>query len=811
MPGFTPSDGGTFGGAAAPPAPPAAPTPKVISTSLGTIFARVPSVTVEFAKSLLGPWTEQANLYLDRLRVCAAPEIDQATLTWHYGQVMQPGATTFAAVAPLNRNGDFIRVRIENWWDADYGTNNRGDWNANTNSPNLSSGGSEGDKYTVSVAGTTTIGGISDWEVGDVLVFKNGDWIRVTAQDWYGIVETATLHPDGNSSGTSTGTQRLTCYGLLRLAERKTIATTFVENSVADDVIEINRGLKFNEDERGEIRGHGNRSKTKQAIPDQPLPSLPGAKAIESYVFSWKERGQDEWSAEEAVEYLLCAHGRDITPDVRWRLYVDSGNLQWNPKGGLATDRRNLKVLLDDLISRHRGVGYEVHFNADKEEVVCRVFSFSDVDISMPNGETFDANPEQYSLDFEAALDVSVSELNDTITTKYHRVVIEGDWMTSTATLLVNTHLLGDWTDADETAYYKGASTEIWYAALDRKKKNSINRTTRNEDRLRNVFSRFRVDDDWTLTVDSLDGLFTDIRVFPQIDRYNGAGLVSTTEDWSIWIPGLSVTDKLPLRERYDYSDAHIPDDDWEATSTATELTPFLEPFAILNTQLARGDTWELLDKFNSDVADQPQKRKWYVNTRTHNDRPAVMLNVLGGPQHFIAKTAFRNSANADYDADDDPTKNQGIDYDDIAVTLTFEFSERARIERVINIPAAGELERVLRVHVEDCRLDYVVPNTVVGVKSGVPLYSDGGFVRDDRRRLDTLCKAASVWYGKERQTIELSYKQVRPIVELGWLIVNVGSTYQKTGVNSVVTSITYDIHNKSTTFQTHFAELDIL
>ena len=816
MPGFEPFGGEPVGGMDDPPTPASPPAPTVISTALGTIFARVPSVTVEFADSLLGPWTAQANLYLDRLRIAAAPEIDQATLTWHYGTVMQPGSSTFATVTPLDHNGEFIRVRIEKWWLIDWGTTNLGNWNASTNDPTLaSSTGDEGDKYTVSVSGTTTLDGINDWTAGEVLIFKDGTWQRVDTLDWHGVVETATLHPDGKLDGVSTGKQMLTCYGLLRLAERKIITSTIIEDSSASGMIEINRGLTFNEDERGEIKSHGNRSETKQTIDGQPGSSA----AIESYLFSWKERGQYTWSAEDAVTYMLCAHGRDITPDVPWRLFIDSGNLQWNPKGGLRTDRRNLKVLLDDLISRHRGVGYEVHFSADQAEVICRVFSFSDVDIAMPNGETFEANPEQYSLNFEESFDVSVSELVNTVTSKFHRIVIEGDWMTSTATLQISdVELAKDWTADEQIAYMDGASNESWYDDLTRQKKNAINRATRNEDRMRHVFARFKIADIWDRLTDKLVASASpvppdeiDIRVFPKVDVYNGAGLVSTDEDWTIWNPGLTVTDKLPLRERYDYSEAHIPDDDWEDTSTATELTPFLEPFSMLQTQTSQDTTWGLLDKFDSDVADEPSKRKWHVNTRAHSDRPAVILNVISGQQHFIGRTPFKALANADYDATDDPTKHNGIDYDDIAVTMTFEFTERARIERVIAIPDAGELERVLRVHVEDCRLDYVVPNTVVGVKSGELQYTEGGFVRDDRRRLDTLCKAAAIWYGKERQSLELAYKQVREIVELGWLITSIGSTYQITGVNSVVTAITYDINQKTTSFQTSFAELDLL
>src|SRR5690349_3955876 len=48
----------------------------------------------------------------------------------------------------------------------------RGNWNANTNSPTLGDngvGGTVGDFYTVSVAGATSIDGETDWKVGDII------------------------------------------------------------------------------------------------------------------------------------------------------------------------------------------------------------------------------------------------------------------------------------------------------------------------------------------------------------------------------------------------------------------------------------------------------------------------------------------------------------------------------------------------------------------------------------------------------------------------------------------------------------------
>jgi len=58
--------------------------------------------------------------------------------------------------------------------------NYKGTWNASTNTPSLASGvGAKGDYYVVSVAGTTTLDGISNWGVGDWATFNGSVWQRV--------------------------------------------------------------------------------------------------------------------------------------------------------------------------------------------------------------------------------------------------------------------------------------------------------------------------------------------------------------------------------------------------------------------------------------------------------------------------------------------------------------------------------------------------------------------------------------------------------------------------------------------------------
>ena len=58
--------------------------------------------------------------------------------------------------------------------------NYKGTWNASTNSPALTSGaGTKGDYYQVSVAGSTSLDGISNWGVGDVAAFNGATWQRI--------------------------------------------------------------------------------------------------------------------------------------------------------------------------------------------------------------------------------------------------------------------------------------------------------------------------------------------------------------------------------------------------------------------------------------------------------------------------------------------------------------------------------------------------------------------------------------------------------------------------------------------------------
>jgi len=92
----------------------------------------------------------------------------------------------------------------------------KGTWNANSNSPALSSGtGTQGDYYVVNVAGSTNLDGITDWQVGDWAIFNGTVWqkvdntdavtsVNVTAANVNAVSDTATITAGTGLSGGGT-------------------------------------------------------------------------------------------------------------------------------------------------------------------------------------------------------------------------------------------------------------------------------------------------------------------------------------------------------------------------------------------------------------------------------------------------------------------------------------------------------------------------------------------------------------------------------------------------------------------------------
>lgn len=62
----------------------------------------------------------------------------------------------------------------------------KGTWDANTNTPDISTlASAAGDTWVVTVAGTTNLGGITDWQIGDFAVYGGGaTWYKIDNTAW---------------------------------------------------------------------------------------------------------------------------------------------------------------------------------------------------------------------------------------------------------------------------------------------------------------------------------------------------------------------------------------------------------------------------------------------------------------------------------------------------------------------------------------------------------------------------------------------------------------------------------------------------
>jgi hypothetical protein len=66
------------------------------------------------------------------------------------------------------------------WASVAGGLSYQGTWNASTNTPTLASGvGVNGYYYIVATAGSTNLDGITDWQIGDWLLFNGSNWQKI--------------------------------------------------------------------------------------------------------------------------------------------------------------------------------------------------------------------------------------------------------------------------------------------------------------------------------------------------------------------------------------------------------------------------------------------------------------------------------------------------------------------------------------------------------------------------------------------------------------------------------------------------------
>ena len=540
-----------------------------------------------------------------------------------------------------------------------------------------------------------------------------------------------------------------------------------------------------------------------------------------------------------------------------WRLNADANSLGWYDID-LQTNGKTVKHLLDELIPRQRAVGYYVTFDNTVDQIVVNVFSFANADIPLPNGQTLGANPNQRTLNFEQALDVTDAVISETAISKYHRIIARGEKRTTTFTTRIQCEqgptaiLCAAWSSGDEIDYQTASSTASDYAGLTLQQQQARNAIYRSAPRLEEVYRRYTLNQNndpserWNGIITDPLGVVTTqygLRCDQTLPTFTG---IVGTSDPRDYVPALRVTRALPLYESVDWSGTNIQTFVYSSAFPDNRHPSFMAPFVFgITTQAvaasssssssiaAKPARYEMLDRLQrSWVA--AGDRTWSAKLSVLDTEPGIEIHAT--VPHFLATaaaTAF--AAMADHE---NLSTQKGIPYTDCFATICVELTEHIQVDEVLEVPPTNAPEQVLILNVPNARHDWVVPYTVVDIRDGLPVQTiSGGLAKNDYARLATIAQAAAQWYSQERQTLELSYRQLRGLFQLGQLITDVGSNYDKpaeddlsssssssssasvvvpnASINTPITSITYNLGKGNTPgftkVETGFASFDLV
>lgn len=613
---------------------------------------------------------------------------------------------------------------------------------------------------------------------------------------WIGVLEVENDNQDGLRPAAipkQLGELNYTAYGLESL-----LSEVYVNSSVFIQLGNwqtVDRGIPFNENRQPNMAPAWNR-------------------------FHWTDSGARYWRTKDMVSYLLDVH----VP----RDHADAINIEWildDPANALPNwDEQEIRThgkstldLLHRLIARQRLTSFYVDVNV-QNKVVIHPFSFADVPIALPGGGTINANNRKIDLSLEhdagAQLTVKRSSLD-----RYDQVRVEGAQRTTVFTIsYADGTIEAGWPAALELEYEAGATGAGDYpAASEVEERQFRDKEARSQERLREVYARYQLVGNWDRKAGGGVGDFVTHPLVPVGPEDNNPAVA-----YPIYPNPYHLLQTLPLQDGHDYTGNNIG----AGTVSTFANGPYaqLKPFALFRRQ-----DWEVgkeryrpADKAPSadlETRGLMDGHTWYARLSVPGDG-SILLDVVNDDQYRIAKT------------DHNPLPEDRTiqsDWRDAVWTIGLAEDRFAEAVWPVNGAVGQDINRMYHVSAGDeFRLDYVTPNTVVGVdpETGELLRSDGGFVRDDRTELKDIAKLAYQWYGVTRRALEFETTHLNGDLEIGQLVENLGDPaagFVLDDIRTCITEITVEwpgVLSDSgaddppvpvVKYRTAFAELDVL
>ena len=297
------------------------------------------------------------------------------------------------------------------------------------------------------------------------------------------------------------------------------------------------------------------------------------------------------------------------------------------------------------------------------------------------------------------------------------------------------------------------------------------------------VYSAFRIPSSFSGTVGGE-------KVFPD-DLAFGDGMASLTfhANW------LRVLAKTRMVRGWDYTDPtslvkHMP------SGSGPELQP---PLVVVRVATSP-DKFQFVDKLaDADFVEGTAEAEEFTtayHVSVAQDVPGIVLRAAGGLSHALAKGSWTGA---------EPSKlSPEVAHTTLQATITVEADHHA--EAVYPDPAVSAYATAEELLIDvgsEFRVDYLVPDTVIGLDNGDLVTTDGGILRDDRLLLTDIARFAWEWYKSPALLFAGTGQQVEPEwFELGQMITELGTT-AATAVGSVIGELVIDIANGTTSITT--------
>lgn len=546
------------------------------------------------------------------------------------------------------------------------------------------------------------------------------------------------------------------------------------------------------------------------------------------YLFSGKDNAAI-WNAKQAIEYVLGFAPFIETMPVKLAGQVEALEVieaVWDANG------KSVLQFINEIISRKYGLGYTLEIAeaaADDGQDLLEIKVFTLIDEAVEIGDkVFPANADIAAFDFGD--EYPVNHLIDNLAIRTTSINAYNDFHVRGAKIKV----------CFSVSFGNDTLDRGWLATLQEKYENAdgaANPThadsadsVRSSERFQSVFRHFVIprDFDWQVgwgTAESdPDNENDELTNVAPITTPNGLVHFDATENPDndethvhrfAAIYGKELFRDLPFQKGFDYTQTG-PDGGPVNNNISTAVPEYQPMFAWIYDDAhgryhgpPKADIDEDADNWYYRLDRLTQAfpgRHGIHDAHIRGVDREMGMEIVAGHNHYLALGTFNIESH--------PTnKSCDFDFERIGATVFVETDAHLFVQK--SFLDTDELTKTLLVDVADAEYWYVHPSTTVDIKEGTLVtvaadFGNGpGVLRDDVSKLYSVATLLFIWYGRLRRAVTIPMKQLGIYANVGSFITSLPFLSDAPEVNTVVTSVTWDLDRQATTIETGYQQLD--